>query len=381
MALCLYLLIIRAVLARIGFDEETETNKRGFLITLSAFVAAVLLVVVGFKLLFRYCFQKGFFIPSFIHFDSCLVLLFLALLLVLTVMFVLRRFFRRFAFRTATIHRWGEMLVMLLQFVLCGLLLTVVYNQEYTRYQNKEIEHLAQTLSEEKDLEFERAYHRFEEAAKADTTFQAMLASHDIMEEVLEDYIRSFLLDTVMEQYLLSVTQCRPAQELELQPYGVVADCGLYFKDKTDIRNHIIARKSEQLFNEAYTDLQEAGITDYVEGILFITDHVLDALNGNKPLLAFIHKDLSWGVFRHALETMITPENIPFTDHIIQLSRDCGAELTDPEVMLFVLVELIGSTAYSAIIYQEPVPLEELKVHLHRLIPGIVDHYIKKAES
>ena len=51
----------------------------------------------------------------------------------------------------------------------------------------------------------------------------------------------------------------------------------LYFKDKYDIRNHLIAHKASQVFQAAYTDLlRHPDIRDFEEQVLFITDNILD---------------------------------------------------------------------------------------------------------
>ena len=58
----------------------------------------------------------------------------------------------------------------------------------------------------------------------------------------------------------------------------------LYFKDKYDIRNRLIAHKSSQLFMQAYNALQESGITDFKERIILIMNHVLDEIAANNGL-------------------------------------------------------------------------------------------------
>ena len=75
----------------------------------------------------------------------------------------------------------------------------------------------------------------------------------------------------------------------------------LYFKDKYDIRNRLIAHKSSLLFMQAYNALEDEGIDKFEDRIIFIMDYVLDELAANKGLLAFIYKDLSWAVFKRAL--------------------------------------------------------------------------------
>ena len=152
----------------------------------------------------------------------------------------------------------------------------------------------------------------------------------------------------------------------------------LYFKDKYDIRNRLIAHKSSQLFMQAYDALEHAGITDFEDRIIFIMDYVLDELNANKGLLSFIYKDLSWAVFKRALTSPMTEDDIDFSEVYQKMIEESGLELRDPEVMLFMIIELVGSTGYSSIMYSDPVSLDELKPHLEETVRGIIRDYTGK---
>lgn len=152
----------------------------------------------------------------------------------------------------------------------------------------------------------------------------------------------------------------------------------LYFKDKYDIRNRLIAHKSSQLFMQAYEALEQAGISDFEDRIIFIMDYVLDELAANKGLLSFIYKDLSWAVFKRALTSPMTNEDIDFSEVYQQMIEESGLKLRDPEVMLFMIIELVGSTGYSSIMYSDPITLEELKPHLEETVRGIIKAHTDK---
>ena len=47
----------------------------------------------------------------------------------------------------------------------------------------------------------------------------------------------------------------------------------------------------------------------------------------------------------------------------------------DPEIMLYLILELTGSASYSAIVSNEPVNIEELKPHLLLAISAILIQY------
>ncbi len=149
----------------------------------------------------------------------------------------------------------------------------------------------------------------------------------------------------------------------------------LYFKDKYDIRNRLIAHKSSQLFMQAYSALQEAGIEIFEDKIIFIMNHVLDALDSNKGLLAFIYKDLSWAVFKKALTTQSSSEDVDFGEIYRMMVEESGLEFSDAEIMLFMIIELIGSTGYSSIMFNDPVSLDKLKPYLEQSVRGIIRQF------
>ncbi len=150
----------------------------------------------------------------------------------------------------------------------------------------------------------------------------------------------------------------------------------LYFKDKYDIRNRLIAHKSSQLFMQAYTALAQAGIEGFEDRIIFIMDYVLDELDANKGLLAFIYKDLSWAVFKRALTTPVSSDDVDFGAVYKHMIEESDVELLDPEVMLFLIIELVGSAGYSSIMYNDPVSLADLKPHLEQTVRSIIKQYI-----
>ena len=149
----------------------------------------------------------------------------------------------------------------------------------------------------------------------------------------------------------------------------------LYFKDKYDIRNRLIAHKSSQLFMQAYDAMEKEGVEDFEDKIIFIMNYVLDVLATNKGLLAFIYKDLSWAVFKRALTNPLSDTDIDFGAVYNQMIEDAGGKIKDPEVMLFLIIELIGSTGYSSIMYDDPVSLKDLKPHLEQTVRQIIAQY------
>ncbi len=145
----------------------------------------------------------------------------------------------------------------------------------------------------------------------------------------------------------------------------------LYFKDKYDIKNKLVVHKTRGLFADADGALADTGIQGLEEQLIFIIDHVINALMENKPLLNFISKNLVMGALR---STLITGENSDsdIYDRFLELVKQDSHSYADIDVMLFTIVELAGSTAYNSILYGEPLPFEEYKPFLYRTVRLII---------
>ncbi|MBR6338149.1 MAG: TetR/AcrR family transcriptional regulator [Ruminococcus sp.] len=151
----------------------------------------------------------------------------------------------------------------------------------------------------------------------------------------------------------------------------------LYFKDKYDLKNRLVAKHSARLFKTATAQLEACGRElDFKEKIIFIIDSCLNQLNENQALLTFISKNLSWGIFKNALTAHSGTDEIDFLSVYNEMLTDAPRKINDPEIMLFMIIELLSSTCYSAILYKEPVSLEELKPHLYRSVEDIIDRHM-----
>jgi AcrR family transcriptional regulator len=154
----------------------------------------------------------------------------------------------------------------------------------------------------------------------------------------------------------------------------------LYFKDKYDIRNKLVSHEASKLFMAASESLKkhhpdsDAKI-GFEEKIIFIVDYVIEALNQDKSLLNFISKNLSWGIFKEALTTNVAEEDINFKDIFYEMLASDEASYTEPEIMLFMITELVSSTSYSSILYGEPTDIETLKPYIMSTIHSIIESH------
>lgn len=147
----------------------------------------------------------------------------------------------------------------------------------------------------------------------------------------------------------------------------------LYFKDKYDIRDRLVTKQGNRLFENANMALEKSGCQTLEDCVIFIADNVIDQLNENQALLKFISKNLSWAVFSNI--RIAGKDNMNCMDIFEELIKKSGRKFENEELMIFMIVELVNSTCYSAIIYKSPVTLEELKPGLYTTIKGIIKQF------
>lgn len=153
----------------------------------------------------------------------------------------------------------------------------------------------------------------------------------------------------------------------------------LYFTDKYEIRDRLIARTAGQLFLAAHQALEDAKIPVFEDKIIFIVDYILGIMKENKSVLKFISKNLSWGIFRQAL-TRNNSDSPVSAMEIYQkmLVENPDVKLRAPETMLFLIIELASSTSYSTILEDDPISFEELQPFLNESIRAIIRNHIIK---
>jgi len=187
----------------------------------------------------------------------------------------------------------------------------------------------------------------------------------------------SRLLDTAYKLF----TQ-KGVKDTSIQEIADRADVGkgtfyLYFKDKYEIRDVLIYRKSKKIFDDAYKESKKETFTTLTDQMIFIIDRVINKLNKNQVMLKFISKNLSWGIFNETITKVYNISNEEDKNGIYSLFlkgiKEYNINLDRPEVTLFMIIELVGSTCFNSIIYKEPVSIEELKPYLYDTIKKMIN--------
>ncbi|MCI9062992.1 MAG: TetR/AcrR family transcriptional regulator, partial [Clostridia bacterium] len=136
----------------------------------------------------------------------------------------------------------------------------------------------------------------------------------------------------------------------------------LYFKDKYEIRDVLITKKSEKLFNDALKSLRKNYISNFSDQIIYVINYVIDELTKNPILLKFISKNLSWGVYSKTVQKIYEKaeeKEDGLYNLFIKGVEENNIKLENPDVTLFMIIELVSSTCFNCILYKDPLPIEE----------------------
>ena len=94
-------------------------------------------------------------------------------------------------------------------------------------------------------------------------------------------------------------------------------------------------------------------VPKFEDKIIFIVDYVLEQMKKNKAVLRFVSKNLSWGVFRAAIEQK--EEATGVKNLLEELLAECpDVHIEAPDTMLFLIIELASSASYSTILDNDP---------------------------
>jgi AcrR family transcriptional regulator len=146
----------------------------------------------------------------------------------------------------------------------------------------------------------------------------------------------------------------------------------LYFKDKYELQDYLIARKSKQLFNDAIKALNKNKTENFTDNLIYVIDYRIDKLTRNKLLLKFISKNLSWGLYNDKLSKLIDDESIGVQEFFISELKQNNIKIDNPEIKLYMIIELVSGTIFTSIMNSKPMPIKELKPYLYDEIKAML---------
>lgn len=107
--------------------------------------------------------------------------------------------------------------------------------------------------------------------------------------------------------------------------------------------------------------------------IIFIINYIIDAFINNPLLINFIQKNLSLGLYSEKISLLMDDEQLGLKELFLDEVKKRKLDLPHPDVTLFMIVELVGSTVFSSIVKNEPIPILEYKPILYKTIKMMIN--------
>lgn len=146
----------------------------------------------------------------------------------------------------------------------------------------------------------------------------------------------------------------------------------LYFKDKYDIFDKILIKKTSDILEEALFSSKDIVFEDFISEILYICDYIIEYFKENKILLKLLGKNISYSLYKKAL----TSSQFPIISNAVEefkiKSKENNLDIEDIDKSMFIIIELLSSVAHSSILLNEPAEIDIMKPFLFKTIRKIL---------
>lgn len=146
----------------------------------------------------------------------------------------------------------------------------------------------------------------------------------------------------------------------------------LYFRDKEQLRECVISQKSNEIFRRALNALHQTDIQDFEGQIIFVVDYVTDVLAQNREALKLIAKDLSFGLFNQKVSQYFTEDQTDILQVLLSAAAKNRIRLKNPQILLYMIIELVSSTCFSCILDAKPLEIAVFKPYLFDAVRALI---------
>lgn len=147
----------------------------------------------------------------------------------------------------------------------------------------------------------------------------------------------------------------------------------LYFKDKWDINEKLILETTQDLFNKAISKTKKKNYDNFPDKLISVIDYILNELSKNKKMSKLINKNLSLALYNKNIVKIIDEKYSNLKEIFIEELKKYSKNIENPDVKLFLIVELVGGCCYTSILHNEPLPIDELKPYLYKEIRNMLN--------
>ena len=146
----------------------------------------------------------------------------------------------------------------------------------------------------------------------------------------------------------------------------------LYCKDKYDLVDKIIIRKSSVVLNHALASLDEKRKLEplsFQQSVIFFADYLIKYFQKDTKLLELIFTNLTWELYERAFdgEELKTAREAFIRNFVIS-----GGSRDEAKKRLYIIVVMVGHVCYNSIVLKRPYKFEELQDELYRAIERIL---------
>ena len=142
----------------------------------------------------------------------------------------------------------------------------------------------------------------------------------------------------------------------------------LYFKDKDDLEEYLTTARSNELICDAISYANKNSNGNFEDRLINALDYIIDVFSKDKLLLNFIYKNFSFGVFGDRLTNIVEHSTVNVLEKFKNGIKKYNIKIENPEITLFMIVELTSSVVFTSIKSGKPLPIEELKPYLYKKI-------------
>jgi AcrR family transcriptional regulator len=147
----------------------------------------------------------------------------------------------------------------------------------------------------------------------------------------------------------------------------------LYFKDKHDLVERIIIRKSALILRLVLDELKKEKETNqmsFPDQMEFITDKIVDYLVEHKEIITLMGKNFSSCL--SYFNTIEGDELKELLDELIQENAKNGFSEEETLQRIYLIVALVGSVCYDSLVYESPFKISEIKPLLFSSVKNII---------
>ncbi len=176
---------------------------------------------------------------------------------------------------------------------------------------------------------------------------------------------KSSILDAAFKLFLLKGINSTTVDDITKTAGLAKGTFYLYFKDKYAVKDELITRESKKLFQKALQKMQKKKIKGFSNQLVFVIDEVINELEKNKILLKFISKNLSWALYQDTVSNIVKKDKLDLKTLFYEGIKKERIKIKNPEVKLFMIIELVSSTCFTVIMTGKPLSMNKYKPYLY----------------